>query len=164
MKDLLDKLTKANEAKETQFDWNGHKFVVRKYEDEWRAYPEGEDFAKIFVAAATSPQEAQSKALRVLKQKGEAGYRKALEDTIKASKKKDELLSPDTAAKFKSFFKIDIAPYVRDPLLNMVGVYSFDIIKFDHWLRTPEGTSTKDYIKQKYGEEAMKFIEHLNSL
>jgi len=37
----------------------------------------------------------------------------------------------------------------------------FDVVKFDEWLGTPDGTSTRDYITSKYGEEATKLVEGL---
>lgn len=37
----------------------------------------------------------------------------------------------------------------------------FDIVKFDEWLGTPDGTSTRDYITSKYGEKATNLVEGL---
>ncbi len=42
-------------------------------------------------------------------------------------------------------------------------ITGFDVIAFDEWLQTPDGTSTSDYLDQKYGEDARKLIEFLIS-
>ena len=39
--------------------------------------------------------------------------------------------------------------------------FGFDIIKFDEWIGTPDGTSTRDYIAQKYSPEAAQFISDM---
>lgn len=40
-------------------------------------------------------------------------------------------------------------------------MFGFDIVKFDEFLGTPDGISTKDFIEKKYGKEAMELIESL---
>lgn len=40
-------------------------------------------------------------------------------------------------------------------------ITGFDVIKFDDWLKTPDGTSTRDYITSKYGDQATKLTESL---
>lgn len=32
-------------------------------------------------------------------------------------------------------------------------ITGFDVIAFDEWLKTPDGTSTDEFITQKYGED-----------
>ena len=44
-------------------------------------------------------------------------------------------------------------------LTPFVGYYALDIIALDEKLGTPDGTSTKDYIEQKYGNKAMECVE-----
>lgn len=39
--------------------------------------------------------------------------------------------------------------------------WGFDIIKFDELLETPDGVSTKDFVKKKYGIEGCECIERL---
>ena len=39
--------------------------------------------------------------------------------------------------------------------------WGFDVIKFDEWLKTPDGTSTADYIKQTKGQNALTLVEEL---
>lgn len=158
---LMKKLGLAHieEASEKEFDWKGHKFVVRKYEGGWRVYPI--ETPNTYVGSGMNAADAQKNAVEVLDKHGEEGYKKAMGDVGKKVKSKEELQSADTAAKFKHFFQTDIHPFIVDPRLNVLGYYQFNIVKFDEWLRTPDGTSTKDYIKQKYGDEASAFIEHL---
>ncbi len=43
--------------------------------------------------------------------------------------------------------------------LNIIT--GFDIIKFDKHLCVPGGISTREYINQKYGEDAVRLIEML---
>lgn len=40
----------------------------------------------------------------------------------------------------------------------------FDIVRFDDWLKTPDGTSTADFLKQKYGNEAYNLVKRLISI
>lgn len=37
----------------------------------------------------------------------------------------------------------------------------FDVVKFDEWLGTPDGTSTRDCIANRYGWDAVKLVESL---
>lgn len=43
----------------------------------------------------------------------------------------------------------------------MSPITGFDIVRFDEFLRTPDGISTRDYINQKYGNKAVELIERL---
>lgn len=55
---------------------------------------------------------------------------------------------------FRRTFGVSMRPYM-DFLLG------FDIVKFDDWLGTPDGTSAADWLKQKYGDEACALVEAL---
>lgn len=62
---------------------------------------------------------------------------------------------------FKNIFNIDLYIF-RDMFLSLaVGSFQFDIIAFDKFIKTPDGVSCKDYVKQKYGDQALKMIERL---
>ena len=37
----------------------------------------------------------------------------------------------------------------------------FNIVKFDDWLKTPDGVSTADYLTKKYGREACDLVKEL---
>jgi len=52
---------------------------------------------------------------------------------------------------FKSIFNVDLN-YFMHP------VTGFDIFKFDKFIRTPDGKSCNDWLKEKYGEQAKAFI------
>lgn len=41
------------------------------------------------------------------------------------------------------------------------GIFGFDIVKFDEWLKVPDGTSTKSFVLTKYGQEAVELILRL---
>jgi len=50
-------------------------------------------------------------------------------------------------------------------LINYTDVFTgFDIVKFDMDINTPDGTSIKDFIKKKYGEDAQKLIKEFIDL
>ncbi|MFA5321950.1 MAG: hypothetical protein WC373_04695 [Smithella sp.] len=57
-------------------------------------------------------------------------------------------------SKFESIFKLPLQKYAH-PL------FGFDIIRFDEDLKTPDGTSTSDFIKEKYGKEAVELISKM---
>ena len=56
--------------------------------------------------------------------------------------------------KFQTYFNASITKFWH-PL------FGFDIIKFDGFLQTPDGISTKDFITKNQGEEAAEFIKYL---
>lgn len=56
--------------------------------------------------------------------------------------------------KFQSIFGISLKKY-WDKL------FAFDIVAFDSFLETPDGTSTSDWILEKYGQEAVDLIQSL---
>ncbi len=41
------------------------------------------------------------------------------------------------------------------------NILGFNVIAFDDWLKTPDGISTRDFIRQKYGDEAVAIVEDL---
>ena len=43
----------------------------------------------------------------------------------------------------------------------MHPLLGFDVVKFDDWLKPPDGTSTEDFIKQQYGPEAVALMHKL---
>ena len=57
---------------------------------------------------------------------------------------------------FKAVFKKDLHRYMH-PL------WGFDIASFDADLEVPDGISTKDFIKSKYGYPAVAMIKELLS-
>lgn len=62
---------------------------------------------------------------------------------------------------FKNIFNIDLYNF-KDRFLSLaIGGFQFDIISFDKFIKTPDGISCKDYVKQKYGDQALKMIERL---
>jgi len=70
------------------------------------------------------------------------------------------LLSPETGEKFKQIFGVSIKNFFNEKFA-LIGIIDFDIIAFDEWLKVPDGTSTRDFIIQKYSKEAAEFIKSL---
>jgi hypothetical protein len=96
--------------------------------------------------------------LKIFEEKGLNEILGCIAKSLKIQADKKELSAETTITKFKEFFGRSLMQFV-DPVFN-----SFDIIAFDKWLMTPDGISTKDFLTQKYGEDASKFIEHINQL
>lgn len=63
--------------------------------------------------------------------------------------------TPKQQREFIDHFKITMVTFINAPL------YDFDVVKFDDWLQVPDGTSTKEFIKGKYGEEAVQLVVDL---
>ena len=61
----------------------------------------------------------------------------------------------------KAFYRI-FHEHVTKFWENMIG--SFDIVRFDDWLNTPDDISTSDYLEEKFGGEAKALIEKLLSI
>ena len=43
-------------------------------------------------------------------------------------------------------------------MLYGLDMYELDVVKFDQLLQVPDGVSTKEYIQQKYGDEAVEKV------
>jgi len=56
--------------------------------------------------------------------------------------------------KFQLIFGIPLTRFMH-PL------FGFDIVNFDTWLGTPDGTSTHDYLLETKGQEALNLVESL---
>ncbi len=67
---------------------------------------------------------------------------------------------------FRKHFNVDDV-FMDNMVSYALGKYSFDIIKFDAWLHTAHDYeekkhgSTADFVKMKFGEEALDFIMEL---
>ena len=57
-------------------------------------------------------------------------------------------------AEFQQTFGVPLTRFMH-PL------FGFDVITFDEWLGTPDGTSTADYILSTKGQPALTLIESL---
>jgi len=55
---------------------------------------------------------------------------------------------------FESIFNIPLNKFFDN-------IFGLDIVEFDTWLNTPDGTSTSDYIINTYGIEANQIIKEL---
>jgi hypothetical protein len=55
---------------------------------------------------------------------------------------------------FQQTFGVPLNKYL-DPMTG------FDIVKFDEWLKTPDGTSTPDWLTKKYSAKASELVRSL---
>lgn len=46
----------------------------------------------------------------------------------------------------------------------VLGYLFLDIVELDNKIKTPDNVSTKDYVKQKFGDRAMKIVKEWISL
>ncbi|GEM_PF-2426731 len=67
---------------------------------------------------------------------------------------KNKKLLLENADEFRRTFGVMLQKF-------MSPITGFDIVRFDEFLRTPEGISTRDYINRKYGSKAVGLIERL---
>lgn len=75
-----------------------------------------------------------------------------MKDIIEHNKK----LKADHSEEFSHTFGTSLFRFMH-PL------FGFDVIAFDKWLETPDGTSTSDYLKVKYSGRAEELIAQLIS-
>ena len=73
-----------------------------------------------------------------------------MSDYVSQNKK----LLRDNAVEFQLTFGAPLHRFMH-PLLG------FDIVSFDEFIVTPDGMSTHDNLKQKFGEDALALIERL---
>lgn len=67
---------------------------------------------------------------------------------------KNKKLLLENADEFRRTFGVMLQKF-------MSPITGFDIVRFDEFLGTPEGISTRDYINRKYGSKAVGLIERL---
>ena len=53
---------------------------------------------------------------------------------------------------FKRIFNVNVSKFFN-------VIYGFDVVAFDEFLKVPVGVSTSDFIKEKYGKDAVKMIK-----
>lgn len=63
-------------------------------------------------------------------------------------------MNPGLAGEFKRTFNRPLSEFWS-------AHYGFDLIKFDDWLQTPDGTSTPDHLKITYSGSACVLIKRL---
>ena len=56
--------------------------------------------------------------------------------------------------RFRRIFGVSMRPFLD----LMTG---FDIVRFDDWMKTPDGTSTSDFLRKTYGDEAHDLVTGL---
>ena len=75
-------------------------------------------------------------------------------------KEKNELWDR-SKEKFKQIFKEDLDKFIDYIFWQCNRRKSIDVVYFDQWLQTPKGISTNQYVKEKYGDEAVELINSL---
>ena len=70
--------------------------------------------------------------------------------TVKINKQK---LS-DNRKKFNTIFNRKLVAYMHP-------IFGFDIIQFNNDIQVPDGQSCKDFVKEKYGDNAVQLLERL---
>ena len=64
--------------------------------------------------------------------------------------------------KFKEIFGVSLKSFYGSAL--EMAMFGFDLIKFDkEFLKTPDGKSVNDYVKEKYGIEGYNLINILTT-
>ena len=51
--------------------------------------------------------------------------------------------------------------FFKKPVNFFYNELGFDLIMFDDWLKTPDGTSTEEFIRKKHGEAAVVLVRSL---
>lgn len=86
---------------------------------------------------------------------------KAHKTTIKRNIKNKFANNKKIKQLFQEIFNVPMDRFKDFILSALTGVYQFDIIAFDKWLKTPDGISTKEYLKQRYSIQAQRLIQKL---
>lgn len=68
---------------------------------------------------------------------------------------KNRMACLDNCDKFQVIFKTRLKPFWKD------NIFGFDILAFDAWLGVPDGKSTNEVIKERYGQEGLDVIDDL---
>jgi hypothetical protein len=62
---------------------------------------------------------------------------------------------------FKEIFGVSLMRFSDRLIKALTGHYSFNIIGFDEWLRTPDDVGMDTYITEKYGKDASELVKSL---
>lgn len=68
---------------------------------------------------------------------------------------KERMKTLDNCEEFQRIFGTQMKPFWIN---NICG---FDIIAFDKWLKTPNGLSMHEYVKEKFGSKGLSMVEKL---
>ncbi len=67
---------------------------------------------------------------------------------------KNKLIYEQTKDEFFKVFKISLSQFFN-PIIG------FDVIKFDVFIKTPDGVSTSQYVEKKYGYEGLTILKKI---
>lgn len=62
------------------------------------------------------------------------------------------------SAEFHAIFGVPLHHFYEKGASIITG---FDVVKFDEFIKTPDGTSTNDHITAVYGERALELVHSL---
>ena len=60
---------------------------------------------------------------------------------------------------FSLYFKLNLKQFLSEDIITLLT--GFNIITFDKAIKTPDGISTKSWIKKQYGKKAQDLISYL---
>ena len=143
----------GNCAKMKKFEMYGEKFNIKESNASFMSYHEETGIP--VVSGSKTLQKCYKDTLALLEKQGQDKLDKALADYHRA-----ELWNADLPIKvedFKRIFSID--PYKFNTNWgNLWHKFHFDIMAFDKWLKTPDGTSTKQHLTNKYSKDAADLV------
>lgn len=99
-----------------------------------------------------------SATLAEFEKRGRNAVLSAIDSRLKEQENKRQLHSQSAKDRFMLYFNAEIEQFIGG------WMDTFDIIKFDKWIRTPDGISTAQHLEQAYSKEASDFIRWLISL
>lgn len=67
------------------------------------------------------------------------------------------IYSADQRRRFREIFKVD-------PRAFWDNITGFDVIEFDDFIQPPDGTSTEDTVREKYGQAGVDLVKELIDL
>ncbi len=139
------------------YNENGVDFYLKKGK-EWLSR---EKRSQAVILRAKTKREAILDTLTLLSSKTPRDIKKAIDFALHKRRVDKRANSRIYKRMFKNIFNIDLYNFKDMWLSAVIGVFQFDVIAFDKFIKTPDGTSCKDYVKQKCGDKALKMIERL---
>lgn len=104
--------------------------------------------------------EAHENAIKELYRHGEKETKNQIKKIIKA-KIRNRFFNDERIRKlFKKIFNLELF-YLADPYMYSIGYSNLNIILFDKLINTPDGISTRNFVRNKYGIKALKLIEKI---
>ncbi len=68
---------------------------------------------------------------------------------------KERMKSLDECVEFQQVFKTRLKPFWQG------NIFGFDVVEFDRWLKVPDGISTMQHIKERFGQPGVDIVNRL---